>query len=562
MKLRTITVENFRGIKKAQLHLANVTVLIGENNTGKTTFLDAIRLCLGRQTPRKGSQFEDYDYHLDSPNAVPATAAPITITFDFAEDKPEEWSNALVQALGDVVVVHPDDRRHVTLRVSSKYEKTINDFQSDWRFLDPAGNPLKAKAGVFGTLQQLRPIFYLAAVREAARDFTSRSPFWGPFLRSPTIPEKTRQELEQALAELNEQIIDAQAAFKDIRKVLGKAPNIVALGEKDTVSIDAVPGRVFDLLARTEVSLQSTLGTKLPLARHGAGTQSLAVMLLFEAFLQSQLKGAYDALSEPILALEEPEAHLHPCAVRSLWNSLASLAGQLIVSTHSGDLLAEAPLEAVRRIHRSAGSIEVRALKPNTLSEDDQRKIHLYLRESRGELLFARRWLLVEGQTEYWVLTMSADQLGIHLAQRGVRIIQYRNVEALPFVKVANDFGIDWLCLIDGDDQGKRTAKSLGGDLAGKPGAERIVELPAPNMERFICDVGFGGVYEKGVAHQKKHLITTKLGDPQYWDQVLAALSGAHSKEWRAIQAMGEIEKAGPKKMPGFLRDLVKKLSA
>lgn len=561
MKLRAIAVENFRGIKKAQLALDDVTVLIGENNSGKTTFLDAIRLCLGRQTPRKGSQFDDYDYHLDGPDAVPTTAPSITITFDFAEDKPDEWSNALVQAMGDVVVLHPDDRRHVTLRVTSKYEKTLNDYQSEWRFLDPDGNPLKAKPTVLGTLQQLRPIFYLAAVREAAKDFTTRSPFWGPFLRSPTMPEKTRRELEEALSELNEQIIDAQAAFKDIRKVLGRAPSIVALGEKDTVSIDAVPGRVFDLLTRTEVSLQSTLGTKLPLARHGAGTQSLAVMLLFEAFLQSQLKGAYDALSEPILALEEPEAHLHPCAIRSLWSSLKSLGGQVVVSTHSGDLLAEAPLEAVRRVHRGGGGIEVRALGSKTLNETDKRKIHLYLRESRGELLFARRWLLVEGPTEYWVITMAADQLGIHLAQRGVRIIHYRNVEALPFVKVANDLGIDWLCLIDGDGQGKKTAKSLAGDLGGKPASERVLELPAPNMEMFLCDSGLGAVYEKDVAEQKKHLITSKPGAPEYWTQVISAVP-SWGKERRAIDAMTSNEKAGPKKIPPFLRDLIKTVSA
>jgi putative ATP-dependent endonuclease of OLD family len=562
MKLRTVTIENFRGIKAATLHLDDVTVLIGENNTGKTTFLDAIRICLGRQAPRKGSQFDDYDYHLDAPEAEPSTAPPISITFDFAEDAPNEWPVALVQGLADVVVLHPDDRRHVTLRVVSKYDKALGDFQSESKFLDPAGNALKAKPSNLGTLQQFRPVFYLAAVREAAKDFTSRSPFWGPFLRSPTIPDKTRRELEEALAELNDQIIDAQKSFGDVRKTLSKAPNIVALGEKDTVSIDAVPGRVFDLLARTEVSLQSTLGTKLPLVRHGAGTQSLAVMLLFEAFLESRLKEAYDHLSEPILALEEPEAHLHPCAIRALWSSLESLSGQLVVSTHSGDLLAEVPLAAVRRLHRNGSAIEVRSMKKETLDEDDKRRIHLYLRESRGELLFSRMWLLVEGQTEYWVATMAADLLGVHLAQRGVRIIQYRNVEALPFVKLANDLGIEWVCLVDGDGQGQQTRKSLAGHMAGKPAAERVLEVPAPNMERFLCDVGFGATYEKHVSPQKKDLVTSKPGDPKYWGQVLAALANRPGKEWHAIQAMTDIQKTGQEKMPAFLRTLIETVSA
>lgn len=559
MKIRTITIENFRGIRKAEVRLDDVTVLIGENNSGKTTVLDAIRLCLARQAPRKGSQFEDYDYHLDTPTAEPAGAPPISLTFDFAEDKPDEWPAPLVQGLADVITIHADNTRHVTLRVTSTYDKVIADFTSEIRFLDAASQPLRAKPTNLSTLQQFRPVFYLAAVRDAARDFTSRSPFWGPFLRSPKVDDKTRKELEEALAALNEQIISAQTSFADVRKTLNKAPGIVALGAKDTVSIDAVPGRVFDLLARTEVSLQSTLGTKLPLGRHGAGTQSLAVILLFEAFLQSRLKDAYDALSEPILALEEPEAHLHPCAIRSLWTSLRSLSGQILISTHSGDLLAEVPLSAVRRFHRSGGSIAVRQLQPGTLDADDQRKVQLYVKDSRGELLFARLWLLVEGPTDYWVGTMAAETLGVHLAQHGVRIVQYRNVEALPFVKLANSLGIDWLCLIDGDQQGQKTKQSLAAHWAGMKEADRILEVPAANMELYLCQSGFGAAYETNISPQKRHLVTAKTTDPKYWDQVLDALTTRHGKEWFAIQAMNDVQKAGKARVPRFLADMVEK---
>ena len=79
----------------------------------------------------------------------------------------------------------------------------------------------------------------------------------------------------------------------------------------DVVSIEAVPGRMFDMLAKAEIHLGTITGAKVPVGKHGEGTQSLAVLMLFSAFLDTWPSGA------PIVALEEPEAHLHPSAVRA-----------------------------------------------------------------------------------------------------------------------------------------------------------------------------------------------------------------------------------------------------
>ncbi len=48
MKLTDIKIENFRGVRSLHLPLDVLTVLIGENNTGKSTVLEAIRLVLTR----------------------------------------------------------------------------------------------------------------------------------------------------------------------------------------------------------------------------------------------------------------------------------------------------------------------------------------------------------------------------------------------------------------------------------------------------------------------------------------------------------------------------------
>lgn len=55
MKLTDIKIKNFRGVRSLHLPLDSLTVLIGENNTGKSTVLEAIRLALAFQGRTKSS---------------------------------------------------------------------------------------------------------------------------------------------------------------------------------------------------------------------------------------------------------------------------------------------------------------------------------------------------------------------------------------------------------------------------------------------------------------------------------------------------------------------------
>ena len=55
MRVTALLMENFRGIRRLELDLDEITVLIGENNSGKTAVLDALRLCLGTWVRAGGS---------------------------------------------------------------------------------------------------------------------------------------------------------------------------------------------------------------------------------------------------------------------------------------------------------------------------------------------------------------------------------------------------------------------------------------------------------------------------------------------------------------------------
>lgn len=65
MKISKVRIENFRGLRELELDFdSTTTILIGENNSGKTSVLDALRLCLRELGPRRRVVFDSFDFHL------------------------------------------------------------------------------------------------------------------------------------------------------------------------------------------------------------------------------------------------------------------------------------------------------------------------------------------------------------------------------------------------------------------------------------------------------------------------------------------------------------------
>ena len=185
----------------------------------------------------------------------------------------------------------PTTSRRVTFRVTSSFDRNSGEFVTDWDFLDASGNPLPAgkRAGQLNTLQRLAPPFYLSALRDASRHFAAKGRFWRTFLAESGIPEDDRETLTTELANLNERLITAHRPLLDVRTGLEDAGRVIEFGANEAVTIDALPTKLFSLLSRAQVNLASRSGARIPVELQGEGTQSLAVLLLFGAFLRSKL---------------------------------------------------------------------------------------------------------------------------------------------------------------------------------------------------------------------------------------------------------------------------------
>ena len=149
MILKTFCIENFRGIAKLTLDLDRTTVLIGENNSGKSSVLEALHTCMNRGLGRRATPFSEYDFHLATEDAEPADAPPLVLTLTFEETQKDEWPDEIAQAFSNAIQTLDDERQQLCFRVMAKYDKATRDFAVEWSFLDKAGSPLPtAKHGL------------------------------------------------------------------------------------------------------------------------------------------------------------------------------------------------------------------------------------------------------------------------------------------------------------------------------------------------------------------------------------------------------------------------------
>lgn len=500
MKLTRVKIENFRGIRHLDLHLGEETVLIGENNAGKSSVLQALRVCLRDLSPRRRSLFEPYDVHLPDDQATPSTAPQIRITVWFSVESADSMRVRRLSAAGVLQIDPLTSAYSVALRVESLPPSGgVEALQHDWSFLDSSGQPLPKDERGLSIFQQELSYTLLDALRDATRSFDARGAFWRPFLQEQAIDEATQRVIEGRLQEVNRLVIDGHTPFRSATARLNEVQKVVPIPSGDQVAIEAVPSRVFDLLTRAQVHLGTPTGAKVPIDHHGEGTQSLSVLMLFAAFLELEA-AAQGAHKAPIVGLEEPEAHLHPSAVRALWKVIQGIPGQKLVSTHSGELLAEVPLTSLCRLVRGRdGSVSAHRITGDTFQNEDLRKFEYHVRQTRGELLFARCWVLVEGETEVTLLTEIARHLSMDLPRYGVRVVPYRNGANISlFLSAARDLGIEWCVLPDNDEQqAKHDLKKI---RAAVPAAaaidDHLILMDEKDIEAHLCANGFRDVFE------------------------------------------------------------------
>ena len=532
MRVTRIEIRNFRSIKHLVVDLGETTVFVGPNNAGKTAILDALRIALTRRWGQRGTGFTEYDVHLAGDDDDPKASPGVSIEIHAQESEPEEWPAGVAEDLEQIVQLDPRTGLHsISLRTRCAWSRESGAFEPIWEFLNAARQPLAGRGARRVNLEQFwryLPVFYLGALRNVGDEFSPRSEFWGRLLKALEIPAGLESRALRVLDLLNRRLLKADPRLQKIARTLSGATRIAAHDREGGLDLRMVPLKMWDLLSKAEIILRNEPDSPwLPLLRQGQGIQSLSVIFLFQAFVEHLVRELYKQDSEPVLALEEPETHLHPQAARTLWPHVRALPGQKIVTTHSPYFVQHVPFRDLRLVrltqegtqvkslpasfsasipvldgldavvNRSAGRLnhdaasetltvigvldkktyhalltccgrhEQRAELEKTLrdlwdrsflhiGDDELQSLETYARRMRGEIFFAERWLIVEGQADYLIVHALADAMGYDLDSHGVSVIDAQNNgNPATFAALARALDIPWLAVFDGDPAGK-----------------------------------------------------------------------------------------------------------
>src|SRR5437870_1829195 len=172
MKLKQLTIKNFRNLADVVIPIGDTTVLVGENNAGKTSLLEMLQIVLPRNLAgARTIPFDEYDYYMSKQGASPQTSEGIAIEMLFHEYAPDEWPEPFIQDLTDVIQTDPiKDCDSIGLRLSSKYDPVAKQIGTKWEFLTLDGQPLAGRGANPANLGKFLPyvrLFYLSALRDS-----------------------------------------------------------------------------------------------------------------------------------------------------------------------------------------------------------------------------------------------------------------------------------------------------------------------------------------------------------------------------------------------------------
>lgn len=506
IRIDVVRIANFRSLQNIEVGLGNIALLVGMNNTGKTSFLKALHLALGadRRTVSSDDFFTDSEGNdaasiLIDVQIVPVDSAGVRVQH-FAQD----WIDTDLGG-NNLISADSNDREFVAFRTKITRDAVKNDFLLERKSIaewPEFSNWQEATTRARVRFEQLVS-FFIDAQRDVVGDLRARSSYMGRLLSKIEIPETAVTELEDRLRTLNDDIVSQSEVLSHVREVLaGLNRTVPSFGEG--VEINPVSKKVRDFVKGVGVQFADGEGTSFPLESHGMGTRSWASLLSFDAYISwtGRLAERERLPFHPVLFLEEPEAHLHPNAQRSVYSQLSKGRGQRFVSTHSPYVAGQANLGDILHFSKSHGSTRIRKLPLDTLSAEDIRKIRREIMRTRGELLFASSVVLFEGETEEQALPMFAQRhWGQHPFERGVTFVGVGgDGNYLPFIRMFEAMGIPWFIFSDGEPNARNSVETaLQGAGLGVPHPS-VVTIPNDQaVEGYLIAEGYQAELKQAV---------------------------------------------------------------
>ncbi|MFF5512102.1 ATP-dependent endonuclease [[Kitasatospora] papulosa] len=475
MQLSRVRVRNFRNFEDLTIDpFPSPAVIVGENGVGKSNLLAALRLvldpdlldrhrvlgsddiCDGGPTLAQGVEvwvevdLSGFDDNLDARSVLDGAIIrldPLTarLTYLFRPRRRPAGDGAATTGPSTPEAGAIKDSARQSAQDGDAAEDVLTAADYEWTIFggtDP-GNSMR-------NVKQYASFSVLPALRDTEQDLgrPERSPLTRLLRELPPAPEILTQTLN---------------TMKQARSQLANDPNIEQLTKHLTNRIVALagsrPGIVpsLDFAGRKEDLLRSVR-----LYIDAAGTRDITrastgmANVLYLALLLERLELRRNAAEgeDTLLAVEEPEAHLHPTLQRHLFFHLLRSLDRLMLTTHSPHIAAVTPLTSLVLMYEEGdGAVQAKAVPASLLEERERKDLERYLNVSRAEILFARGIVLVEGIAEAYVVPALAKAAGLDLDAYGIVVASVEGIAFSPYARLLGPDGLDrqfWI-LTDGD---------------------------------------------------------------------------------------------------------------
>ncbi len=459
MRIARIHIENFRCLRAFDLVAkADINLLIGENNTGKTSLLHALDRALGR-----GTSFELEDFFVQAANA-PAALPTIRIDLELRATPAPDFSVAFTTEFVDNIDFDAVGAPFLNFRTEASFDAAESRVRVDYFSVKADGTTRRLSISKRGLLRRFIPFYLADAFRDTVRELRNRRGFWGRLVDSIQLDPATAAAVATAIQTINTSILAAtprlgeiRTRFREIGRIIptASAPNDVVV---NPVAVDSAT-----ILRNLEVLLQTLDSPRgFPLDRHGEGTRSVGYLVIFQAFVDLLAREENDNVeAEPLLGIEEPEVHLHPHARRAIAGVLAAIGRQTFVTTHSTAIARQVGADQVTLLRRGGNGcvasqipVDDPANPGSPFFAPRQRSIlERELRSGAAEVFFARAVLLFEGESEVRAVPLFARALGIDLHLHGISLVPVDGKAYVPLLRMlgTNALGIPWVVLSDGE---------------------------------------------------------------------------------------------------------------
>lgn len=484
MYLKKLIIKNFRIFDETGIELIfnkGVNAIIGENNSGKSSVIDVLRIVYSTVTYRKDIFFSKSDFHVSEDGTVADYAQ-----FDvYLEDVPRRM----------IEIWNPQSESGVGGDFHIKFEKYIAPNGAEkvrsvyWGF-GTEGNQL-----TLDTFEAIDVVF-LGALRDSESEMKpSRNSKLAQLLRN-LVPEeavraelvqilnnanndllekeqlkKTRNTINQNLARIEQEFLNQQIdiglvepRFDSIASSLRAwvKPKWILINKEDSVYEkahsyfqshmdlkkiqDSAKGVYFEvsiLDSETEIDtevanrVREIANKSFELFQNGLGYNNLLFMSAVLGDMAIEKGGVYQNL----LLVEEPEAHLHPQLQELVHNFLSDANKndgniQIIYTSHSPTLASKMDIENINLLYDYGHKKYCLPFSQTNLTEENKKYLQRYLDVTKSQMFFARGILFVEGISEAILLPAMAKALDRPFEKYAVELVNVDSVAFTPFVKL------------------------------------------------------------------------------------------------------------------------------